>query len=276
MRAMIRPQMQTDERIPPGCEQVPVGLRDLDKLTGIVTNSDAVIYCAGSVRGRSPADFATANIEGVRIMLDALECSANAPPLLLLSSLAASRPTLSDYAHSKHEAEQLLAGRSSLPWTILRPPAVYGPGDKEMLPILKLVRRGLLAHAGPRDQRLSLLHVDDLASACAAWLLRPQQCLHKTFSIDDGTLGGYDWRAIAEAVCEKEVRMLSLPRVLLDFSARVNLLSSSLLGYAPMLTPGKVRELVQAEWLCDNGTFSRATGWKPRMDLKRGAEQLFA
>ena len=163
-----------------------------------------------------------------------------------------------------------------MPWTILRPPAVYGPGDREMLPILKLARRGLLAHTGPRDQRLSLLHVDDLAGACAAWLSLPQQCLHKTYSIDDGTLGGYDWRAIAEAVCEKEVRMLSLPRVLLDFSARVNLLLSSLLGYAPMLTPGKVRELVQAEWLCDNGAFTRATGWKPRMDLKRGAEQLFA
>ena len=272
---MVRPQAQADVRIPRGCEQVPVGLTDLEKLTGIVSSSDAVIYCAGSVRGRKPADFATANIEGIRVMLEALECSANAPPLLLLSSLAASRPTLSDYAHSKQEGEKLLVGRPSLPWTILRPPAVYGPGDKEMLPILKLVRRGLLAHAGPRDQRLSLLHVDDLASACAAWLSLPQQCLHKTYAIDDGTLGGYDWRAIAEAVCEKEVHMLRLPRILLDFSARANLVFSSLLGYAPMLTPGKVRELVQAEWLCDNGAFTRATGWKPRLDLKRGAEQLF-
>ena len=213
---MIRPDIQTDDRIPQGCEQVPVGLTDIDKLTGIVANSSAVIYCAGSVRGRKAADFATANIEGVRVMLDALERSGNAPPVLLLSSLAASRPNLSDYAHSKYEGEQILTGRSLLPWTILRPPAVYGPGDKEMLPILRLVRRGLLAHAGPRDQRLSLLHVDDLASACAAWLSLPQRCLHKTYAIDDGTPGGYDWAGVGEAVSEKEVRMLKLPRILLD------------------------------------------------------------
>ena len=276
VQVMIRPDIQTDERIPRGCEQVPIGLTDVDKLTGIVATSSAVIYCAGSVRGRNAADFATANIEGVRAMLEALQRSGNAPPVILLSSLAASRPQLSDYARSKYEGEQLLRGNTLLPWTIFRPPAVYGPGDREMLPILKLARRGLLLHAGPRDQHLSLLHVDDLAGACAAWLSQPQQCLYQTYAIDDGTPGGYDWAGIGEAVSEKEVRMFKLPRFLLDFTARANLLFSSLLGYAPMLTPGKVRELVQADWLCDNSAFRRATGWKPRLDLKRGAERLFS
>lgn len=262
-----------------GCEQVPVNLTDVDKLSGIVAESSAVVYCAGSVRGRHPADFETANIKGVMAMLDAMEqvhsSSGKTPPMLLLSSLAASRPQLSDYACSKYEGEQLLRGKPLLPWTILRPPAVYGPGDREMMPLLKMIRRGLLAHPGPRDQRLSLLHVDDLTNAIVSWLSASQGCLHKSYAIDDGTTGGYSWEAIGEAVSDGKFRMLAVPRLLLDITARTNLLFASLLGYKPMLTPGKVRELVQPDWLCDNSKFTDATGWKPKLDLKRGAQLLF-
>ena len=275
VRAMVRPGTKTDARLPPGSEQLAVSLTDVDKLADIVSYSSAVIYCAGSVRGRNAADFSVANIEGVRAMLDALERTTNAPPMLLLSSLAASRPRLSDYAHSKYEGEQLLHGKTSLPWTIIRPPAVYGPGDREMLPILKMIRRGLLAYAGPRDQRLSLLHVDDLAGAIMAWLLEPHRYAQKTFAIDDGTPNGYDWTGIGETVSDGKFHMIKLPRLLLDMAARANLLVSSLFGYAPMLTPGKVRELVQPEWLCDNSAFSDISGWKPALDLKQGAQQLF-
>ena len=279
VRVMVRPEKAPDNRIPEGCEQVPVDLTDVDKLSGILAESNAVIYCAGSVRGRKPADFATANIKGVKAMTDALEqvhySSGIAPPLLLLSSLAASRPTVSDYARSKHEAEQLLRGKPLLPWTILRPPAVYGPGDREMLPVLKMIRQGLLAHAGQRDQRLSLLHVDDLANAIVSWLSVAQKCSNKTYAIDDGTAGGYSWEAIGEAVNDGNFRRLAIPRLLLDITARTNLLFASVLGYKPMLTPGKVRELVQPDWLCDNSEFTAATGWKPHLDLKQGVQQLF-
>jgi len=272
---MVRPEKVTDERIPVACEQLLVGLTDVDGLTDIVSGCDAVIYCAGSVRGRSLEDFSNANINGVRAMLEALERVPGAPPLLLVSSLAASRPQLSDYAFSKHAGEQLLLDKPSLDWTILRPPAVYGPGDKEMLPVLKMARRGLLAHAGPIDQRLSLLHVDDLARAVLAWMTSWQQCLHKTYAIDDGQPGGYDWPAIGAAVSERKYRSLRLPRLLLDFAARSNLMAAKLVGYQPMLTPGKVRELIQADWLGDNGDFTADTGWKPELDLHSGAEQLF-
>ena len=212
---------------------------------------------------------------GVKAMLEALGRSDSATPLLLLSSLAASRPGLSDYAYSKHAGEQLLRGNTTLPWTILRPPAVYGPGDREMLPILKMIRRGLLAHAGPAEQRLSLLHVDDLVKAVLRWLSAPQKCLHQTYSIDDGTPGGYSWQAMGEAVNNGKFTVLRVPRLMLEGAARLNLLCSGLLGYAPMLTPGKVRELAEPQWLCDNRAFTEATGWQPLLDLKQGVQQLF-
>ena len=279
MRVLVRPGKHPDSRVPQACEQVPVGITDVEQLTHAIAESSAVIYCAGSVRGRDLKDFATANISGVQAILLTLEKlsshSGKAPPLLLLSSLAASRPELSDYAHSKHDGEQLLRAKPSLPWTILRPPAVYGPGDREMLPLLKMIRRGLLARVGPPDQRLSLLHVDDLASAVVAWLCASQRCQGNTYAIDDGTPGGYSWKAMGEAVSDRRLRTLGVPRSLLGLIARTNLLFSGLMGYQPMLTPGKVRELLQPDWLCDNSEFSDATGWKPTLDLKLGVEQLF-
>lgn len=274
VRAMIRPGKESDSRLPSACEQIAVGLADVDKLAALVAESSAVIYCAGSVRGRNAEDFSFANIKGVKAMLEALGRSDNPPPLLLLSSLAASRPELSDYAHSKYAGEQLLKD-TTLTWTILRPPAVYGPGDREMLPVFKMIRRGFVAHVGPSDQRLSLLHVDDLVNAVLAWRTAPQQCLHQTYAIDDGTPGGYDWAAIGEAVGGKKPNMLKVPRFILNSAAHVNLVFSRFLGYAPMLSPGKVRELVQPLWLGDNTAFTKATGWRPELNLKLGAQQLF-
>ncbi len=99
---------------------------------------------------------------------------------------------------------------------------------------------------GPADQRLSLLHVDDLVKAIISWLSAPQKCLHEIYAIDDGTPGGYDWSAIGNAVSDGKFSMLRVPRFILDGAARFNLLLSGLLGYAPMLSPGKVRELVRA------------------------------
>ncbi len=272
---MVRPGNATDARIPMSCKQVAVDITDVEKLSGIIAESSAVLYCAGSVRGRKPADFETANVRGVEAMISALELAPHPPPMLLLSSLAASRPQLSDYAHSKFAGEQLLYDKPLLSWTIIRPPAVYGPGDREMLPLLKMVRRGLLVHTGPPDQRLSLLHVDDLTSAIISWIPVSRQCLHKTYSIDDGTSGGYSWKAIGDAVSVGSYRTLKLPRYLLNLTARANLLMSSLFGYMPMLTPGKVRELVEPEWLCDNSEFTGTSGWKPRLDLRLGTRQLF-
>jgi len=119
------------------------------------------------------------------------------------------------------------------------------------------------------------LHVDDLITAIVSWLATPERCLHNSYAIDDGTPDGYSWQMIGEAVSDGKFRKLRLPAFLLEMTARTNLLFSALLGYAPMLTPGKVRELRQPDWLCDNSDFMDATGWKPQMDLKQGVYQLF-
>lgn len=247
-----------------------------DSLLAAVKDCQAVVYCAGTVRGRVATDFAAANVEGLRTVLQALSrLEAPLPPFLLISSLAASRPELSDYARSKHLGEQVLKEFPQVPWTIIRPPAVYGPGEQELLPLLKLARRGLLARLGPPGQKFSLLHVNDLAAAVGAWLAVGRACQQQTFEIDDGVIGGHDWSAVARLASSKQVLTLPIPRVLLNTAARTNWLLSGLLGYAPMLTAGKVRELTQQQWVADNTSFNAATGWQAEINLEQGLKALF-
>ncbi len=276
MRALVRPGSRHRDALRSGVDAVTVALTDTAGLTAALADAAAVVYAAGSVRGRGYADFEPANVRGVGCVAAAARSIAPPPPLLLISSLAASRPEVSYYARSKSEGERVLIGYPQVPWTILRPPAVYGPGDKEMRPLLTWARRGLVPMVGPRTQRLSLLNVDDLTAAVVAWLAAPANCRHRSYAIDDGHPGGYDWPGIGRAAGRPNARLVPVPRGLLKLVAGINWALSAMLGYAPMLSPGKVRELGQPDWLADNAEFTRATGWRPRIGLEQGVRELFA
>lgn len=273
--AVVRPSSSHKNSLEPGAERLLCDLADTAQMIPAIENAAAVIYCAGSVRGRQLEDFSAANIKGVRDVVKAMNQAKKNIPLLLISSLAASRPQVSDYANSKFLGEQEVMENATFPWTIFRPPAVYGPGDKEMLPILKLARKGLVTPAGPAGQKLSLIHVQDVASAVLAWLENTEVCRGKTFTLDDGHDGGYDWEEIAQAASKGRYFRVNIPGWILFVSGRVNLVLSRILGYAPMLTPGKARELTQTDWVCNNTALNQATGWSPEIDLQQGVDSLF-
>jgi len=273
--AVIRPATADKARLAPGIETLTAELTDTEKLVPALSRSDAVMYCAGTVRGGDLEDFRAANIDGVACIVEAMNQAERHIPFLLVSSLAAGRPQLSDYSNSKHLGEQALIRNARFPWTILRPTAVYGPGDREMLPILKLARKGIVTPAGPSGQKVSLVYVDDVAAACLTWLEHWEECNQQVFELDDGHPGGYSWREIAEIASGGRHLSVKIPTWILSAAARVNQSGSRLLGRAPMLTPGKVRELTQPDWLCDNKPFIAATGWSPEFDLKKGLQTLF-
>ncbi len=276
VRALVRPDSQHRSQLLAGIHAVDVALTDKRKLVSALDGVAMVVHCAGAVRGAVPSDFANANIDGVRHLCLAAAAQSTPPHILLISSLAASRPQLSNYAHSKFEGEQVLRSMASLSWTILRPPAVYGPGDREMLPLFRAIRAGLALILGPSAQRLSLLHVEDLGRAVLACIDHQSVCSGLIFELDDGQERGYSWRDIISAargvmpVCE-----LHVPRSLLLALARLNLRLCALFGRAPMLTPGKVRELSEPSWLCDNSDLHAATGWVPQIPLRAGLRRMF-
>ncbi|MDD3179357.1 MAG: NAD-dependent epimerase/dehydratase family protein [Opitutaceae bacterium] len=276
--ALVRPESRHRDALPPGVRSSEVRLDPADpRLAAALGEADAVIYAAGAVRGRDLADFLPANVRGVEAVAAVLGALTPPRPLILLSSLAASEPGLSPYARSKRMGELVLAGSPGrLPWTILRPTALYGPGDRELRPLLALMRRGwLLCPAGPL-QRLSFLEVDDLARALLAALDHPEAVRHRTYSLDDGRPGGYDRSALAASLRPHgRMHCVRVPRAVLSLAAHMNRGAARLLGYAPMLTPGKVGELTHPSWIGDNGPFTAATGWRPQSDLAAGTRALF-
>ncbi len=270
VRAILRrPTTALDSEIEPwlACLGNPQALEEA--LTGM----DAVIHLAGAVRGRRPEDFRLANVDAVRHLAAAAARQERPPAFLLVSSLAASQPQLSDYAASKRAGERALSAQPDLDWTIVRPPAVYGPGDVELRPMLRLLRRGLTVVPGNVRQRLSFLHVDDLVSAILRWLEDPARCRRRQFSIDDGAADGYDWPAITAAAGSSGKRTLVIPPYALMLAARMNVLLSRLRRRAPMLTPGKVRELLHDRWVGGDDRYGAVTGWRPRHNLASGMEQ---
>ena len=141
-------------------------LEDVDSLRRLVRGADAVVHCAGAVRGATQAHFDRLNVDGVARLVRAAVEQHPLPRFLFISSLAAREPGLSHYAGSKRRAETVLADQAgNMSWVVLRPPAVYGPGDKETLPLWRWMARGFAFVLGSGQTRFSMLYVDDLSAA---------------------------------------------------------------------------------------------------------------
>ncbi len=276
VRALVRSPGAAHAMQQQGLELIHGALNDRASLIGLTDNVAAVVHLAGSVRGATQQQFDRVNVDGVKSLLDVLESAATPPALLMLSSLAAREPRLSFYATSKRRGEQVLQQQARrVNWTVLRPPAVYGPGDKELLPLFRLAARGLLPLAGAASARFSLLFVDDLSYAVLAWL-KSKQTAGQIYTLDDGTPTGYDWHSVAatiEHVCQRRVRLVALPEWLMDAVANVNNAASRVLDYAPMLTPAKLRELRHLDWVCDGTALQAALDWRPKVQLADGLQR---
>jgi nucleoside-diphosphate-sugar epimerase len=273
VRALVRPASRAAAFEHPQVTWIPGHLTDPQGLQYLVAGTQAVVHCAGAVRGRHPADFAPANIDGVANLVRAARETADCRRFLQISSLAAREPSLSAYAASKRQGELVLQNEAGdLCWTILRPPAVYGPGDRELLPLLQWLRRGFLFTPGAGLGRFSMIFVTDIARAVTYWLQNENVC-SGCYALDDGTVQGYSWDEVlnvGEQLFNRSIRRVRVPVRLLRAVAGFNLALAHLGGYRPMLTPDKLKELCHPDWVCDNAAFSSATGWQPQIVLREG------
>lgn len=277
VKALVRSPVAAQHLQEAGIELVTGDLADREALADLLADCDAVVHCAASVRGASQAAFDRTNVDGTAQLITATKEIAPAARFIMLSSMAALEPDLSWYASSKFKAEQVLVSDAGeLNWTALRPAAVYGPGDKEMLPIFRLMARGITPVPGSVDNRISLIHVDDLVGAILA-LLDADSVPQQAMNVCDGSIGGYSWLELSELageVWQRQVRILRLPRALTDLVATLNLTLARLLNYAPMLTPAKLRELRHPNWVIDNSDLQAAIDWQPRILLPQGLREL--
>jgi nucleoside-diphosphate-sugar epimerase len=250
---------------------VPGDLHDSGALERLVDGADAVIHVAGVLTGRNAAAFDIGNVGGTLAML-AAATAGGVHRFVHVSSLAAREPRLSLYGASKRKAEDLVFG-SGLDWSIVRPPAVYGPGDKETLELFRMAKLGVMLM--PLRGHISLIHVDDLARLLLALAeySAPSKVL---IEADDGRKGGWTHREFARAIgvaVGTRPAVVSSPGVVLKLAARADQLFR---GPRAKLTVDRAAFFSHHNWVVEAKRAPPPGLWRPAIDTLQGLRDTAA
>ena len=260
----------TRRPMPPrdGVEWVEGSLEDAGALDRLCEGANAIIHVAGVINARDYAGFEAGNVAGTAAILAAAR-SAGVPRFIHVSSLAAREPELSRYGASKAKSE-VLVKTGGIPFAIVRPPAVYGPGDRETLELFKMAKRGLIAL--PPAGRLSLLHADDLARLLIALAARNDSAAHM-FEPDDGHAGGYSHREFAALLghaVKRRAFAAPVPQAILRTAAA---LDGLIRRDGAKLTPDRVAYFCHPDWVADPTKAVPPKVWRPEIDTAQGLEK---
>jgi len=244
---------------------------------------DTVVHCAGATAAFREKDYIRANVdftdrilrtirEGQRFVhLSSQAAAGPAGSSAALDEDAAPRP-ISAYGRSKLLAENAVRrwGRQNNNYVILRPSAVYGPGEKSLSRAFGGIRRGYCVLLGDGEQRVSLVHVSDLVEAVMAAAECPAGGGTYFVCNDEA----YSWNEIIQCAAEvlgvARVRTVRIPRVLAYLAAGLMECAAVVEGKPTVLNRQKVRELRQLSWMCSNARIRNELGWRPRVSLKEG------
>jgi nucleoside-diphosphate-sugar epimerase len=239
------------------------------------------------VAARNEAEFLRAKRDGTRNILEAAERSGN-PRFVLVSSLAAAGPAprgapltgretphpVTAYGRSKLAAEQVVSG-SRLRWSVIRPPIVYGPRDRELLKVFRLARLGMAPVFGDGSQELSAVHASDLATALVAVGESATTigaiytaCHPEVFT--SAELGHAVARAMGRSVTTIRIAP-PVGRALLSLTEA----GARLMRQVTILTTDKANEFFQPAWTGDPGPLTRDTGWQAAYDLQSGLADTY-
>lgn len=248
-----------------GVEWIEGALDRADTLRTLAGGSDAIVHVAGVVNAADRAGFEAGNAGGTLAMVEAARDTGVAR-FIHVSSLSARQPELSNYGWSKAQAEAVVQA-SGLNWTIVRPPAIYGPGDRDHLDLFKAAKWGIIPL--PPTGRISEIEVSDLARLLLALASAADQS-GKLYEADDGKPGGWSHadfaRAIGAAVGRKVIA-LPVPASIVRLGAR---LDGLIRGRGARLTPDRAAYFCHPDWVIDPVARPDAALWTPQVDTLAG------
>lgn len=276
--------------LPVGFE--PIGLDDEAALRGILEGADVVFHLAGLTEAARPGDLYAVNTEGTASVLRAAATfNGSAPRVILMSSLAASGPCrdgepltpdsvpfpLSHYGNSKLLAEAVMhAFEDRVPTTIVRLPSVYGPREKAVLTLFRMIERGVAMTVGGWERQISLIYVKDVVQGLIA-AARTPAAAGRTYCLSHPA--PVTWAEFARAggrAVGRMPRLLSLPA----WAARVVAVgceaAARVVRRAAVLNRGRVRELSQERWVCDPSRALGEIGFAPAYPVDRGVAETVA
>ena len=264
---------------------VPGDFHTPDSLARAVSGTDWVFHVAGATRASRRDGYFRANFEATRNLLRA--CEKHGPKdqkFIFISSLAAAGPSsgapltedleprpVSAYGESKLAAEMaVLEFSRQRPAAIIRPPAVYGPRDRDTFLLLKSINRGLHVIPGRDVQKVSLVHVHDLVTGILLAAASEKSRGRVYYICGEGF---HDWRTIGDCIGKalgRRFLTLNLPWWLVRLAATGGSLVSQVTPAPTLLNLDKLRDIRQRLWLCSNERAKAELGFKPAMDLLTG------
>ncbi len=259
-------------------------VRDASSLRQACAGIDAVVHAAGLTSARNEDEYRAVNEFGTKAVLEAA-AAAGVRRFVYISSLAARGPNAADgsepaspspvssYGRSKLAGESaVLAAHRDMSVVALRPPVIYGPRDRALLPFYKIVRLGVMPLYGDGRRRLSWIHVRDCADAAVR--AAEAEASGRAYALSDG--GDYTWNDLVDmlaAVLGKRPLRVNVPGVLYAGAGHAAAGLSMLIRRPLPLTPEKVVEMSQPGWVCGNERITADLGWTPAIDPKAGIEE---
>lgn len=263
-------------------------LDDADALRRGAQGAELVFHVAGSIVARNAIEFMATNRDGTANVIDAAE-DAGAHRFVLVSSLAAAGPTtpgrpiaedhppapVTDYGRSKLAAEVLVRAMA-IPWTIVRPPVVYGEWDRGTLRIFQLARAPLAPVFGNGSQELSVIHGADLARALVAAGTHEAAQRRVYFAAHPAHTTSRDLLLACARALGNQPRVVPLPAPLVRGLLWTVGSVAHLAGRATLLSADKANEYLAAAWTCRGDALTRDTGWRAEIELESGLARAAA
>ncbi len=271
-------------------ELITASLFDIEGLEKAVEGVDYIYHVAGNTSAKDFEGYMRGNCQGTKNLVEAaLKKTNNLQRFLYVSSQTAVGPSISleepktedmpmnpltNYGRSKKASEKMLASYTmKLPFTIVRPPAVYGPRDTEIFSIFKMIKWGLATYMGFDEKYVSLIHSEDLSRGIIE-AAESQTTLGKTYfvSSDEFYTWGRIYNAMKEAFGKKLLLSLKLPHPLVLGAGRISELFGKLSPKPPVFNYEKGIDFIQPYWICSTESAHKDFNYSQQVSLEEGVK----
>jgi nucleoside-diphosphate-sugar epimerase len=283
--ALVRdPTRAGDLAAAPGVEIVRGGLGDRALLRELAARAGVVYHLAGLTSARSRAEFLAVNAAATGALAAASAAAPDPPQFVYVSSLAVAGPRtaadpareddppapITPYGESKLRGEELLAREGAgLRRVVVRPPWVYGPGDRQSLPLFRMAARGFFPAVRGGCMEVSLVHVDDLVEALVLAGASPRAA-GRVYYATDGAVHTVAEIGAALLAASGGGRTVRVPGLALRLAGLAGEAASLITRRPVLLGRHKACEGLQEGWVCDDARIRAELGYRPRTGLAEG------
>lgn len=292
VRCIVRPGRRNlgwIDRLP--VETVRASVTDPEALRRACDGVRTIIHVAGVTKAKRRSEYVRGNVDSTSALIAVARSLPDFARFVYISSLTAAGPSpdgtpltedaparpITDYGCSKFEAEQLVrAAAPHLPATIIRPPAVYGPRDRDVLEMFRWVGYGIEPLIGDPGKSLSLVHVSDLAKGICRAAFDPRASGRTYYISDPQPQSFHELIGLLATIVHRRPVRIRIPVPLLYAVAAV-VEAVSFIGPKPaVLSIDKARDMIQPHWVCDPSRIEADIGFRPAIPIEEGLRTTYA